>query len=191
MVSKKLALTSGLIVASLSLTGCSGLQDMINNKIASTTKQVADGVNSEVAKTTDALKAQGEIMQKDAGIAAAQLKSEFGIVDGEIYKNTEFGFSLQFPKSWGKVTAGPAKEVQLVSNKVKDITLTSEDKKKTYTIGMIDKNFKEEDGLEYSVNLGTGSKYTFFGPLGLMKGEELGGKEDPEIKAINKSFMAL
>lgn len=56
MVSKKLTLASGLIVASLSLSGCGSLQSAINNKIASTAQQVGTAVNSEVAKTTDALK---------------------------------------------------------------------------------------------------------------------------------------
>lgn len=184
-------LIGSLTISILALTGCSGLQDAINNKIAETTKQVADGVNSEVGKATDALKQQGETIQKDTEIAAAQLKSEFGIVDGEVYKNTEFGFSLQFPKSWGKLTIKGPIDTKLVSNTAKSVQITSENKAKTYNLIIVDKTFIEDDGLERNAVLGKTLKgHTVFGELYDTTGFE-GGFVNKEVKAINESFKAL
>lgn len=192
MISKKLVLVSGLVVASLSLTGCSGLQDMINNKIASTTKQVADGVNSEVAKTTDALKAQGEVMQKDFDQAGSALKADLGLVTP--YINTAAGFSLQFPTSWGKVTA---KETDAVTKDKtgetklgKNLAFTFENSSKKYSVTLVDKNATENvlGHFEYNPVLGTTSKYKV---IGQYEGGLEGSPVDTEITAINKSFKAL
>lgn len=75
MVSKKI-LISGLMVTLLGLTGCSGLQDMINNKIAETAKEVSTGVNSAVKESTDALKAEGEKIEKDLKTAGESIKKQ-------------------------------------------------------------------------------------------------------------------
>ncbi len=176
MVSKKI-LISGLTIASLGLTGCSGLQDMINNKIASTAKEVSDGINSEVGKATDALKAQGEIMQKDAAIAAAQLKKDLGVMT--TYTNTEFGFSLQFPESWGKTTAKVVDKKFTMNLKAFDIS--SENKAKSYRV-MINKKGTTFEG-DFGGLLGSTSKYDIYAA------QE--PEQTDEFKAIDKSFKTL
>lgn len=116
MVTKKV-LISGLAIASLALTGCSAIQTAINNKIASTAKEVSGNINNEVAKTTDALKAQGEKMQSDFGAAADQLKKEFGAM--KTYSNDEF--SVDYPANFKaeEETFGKAKVITISSEKGK------------------------------------------------------------------------
>lgn len=72
------------MIASLSLAGCSGIQETINNKIASTAKEVSDGVNSEVGKATDAL------------------KSEFGTGENVNAKNLQGTLFMKYFESYSK-----------------------------------------------------------------------------------------
>ncbi|MFA7277532.1 MAG: hypothetical protein WC101_00910 [Candidatus Gracilibacteria bacterium] len=179
MVTKKV-LISGLAIASLALTGCSAIQTAVNNKIASTTKEISGNINSEVAKTTDALKAQGEKMQSDFGTAADQLKKEAGIVDGTIYTNTKFSFSLQFPKSWGKVTT---KEVQ--SGKyIKSLNISSQDKLMSYGLAIIEKKDAQLVDIDFVTNIGNTDKYVIYA-------SQEPGVTDEVKAAIDKSFKAL
>ncbi len=192
MVTKKV-LISGLAIASLALTGCSAIQTAINNKIASTAKEVSGNINSEVAKTTDALKAQGEKMQSDFGAAADQLKKEFGVMT--TYTNTEFGFSLQFPQSWGTVVASKVVGTNAKgdSNGRKTFNISSGDKTKTYTIvlGLTANKSKDmlsdADGLVY---LGKTKTYDVYGDNGYA-GPDTNDDQVKEFKLIGQSFKAL
>lgn len=90
MTHKNLIVLSGLMIASLSLSGCSSLKDAINNKIASTAKSVSDQANTVAKDTSAALKVQGETMQKDLGTAKTALETDLGVKSEADMKNTLF-----------------------------------------------------------------------------------------------------
>lgn len=80
IVSKKI-LIAGLAIASLSLTGCSAVQDILQSKvndlnkgIADTAKQVSTEVNTAVKESGEALKQEGQKIEVDIKAAAESMK---------------------------------------------------------------------------------------------------------------------
>lgn len=190
MVSKKQIVISGLMIASLSLTGCEFLTNMLQSKvndlnkgIADTAKQVSDGVNTAVKDSTDALSAEGKKIQKDALIASGA------------YINEEFGFSLRFPSAWGNVKAGAAvemKDTKGVGTGIKLMDITSENGKKTYTLTISKTVNKAKDNLgDAGMNsVGSTGTYEIWGDSGVA-GSDTDSAWVAELAGIAKTFVKL
>ncbi len=116
MVSKKI-LISGLMIASLSLTGCSAIQDMLQSKvndlnkgIADTAKQVSTEVNAKIGETGEALKKEGEKIEVDIKAAAEALKEVVYLEDAT--------FGLKFVGTGTGCTGNYAVKKESTSNSI-------------------------------------------------------------------------